>query len=195
MDGEIEIRAGDILPERYAARIVPPVMFEHAGHRNTLVVALDGVTSSEREAINAGIMHFAAVMHDDVIFFAFDAGFDIPGVGFTPVVHGDCPFTVHLVPPELRTVPLPENETAMMHLQVMLVNIPGNVVMAIRNALFPGSFTNGMNAMIREQFDKPFDMKIYDRHVNEGYAIYPDYLSIMASASVVAVIECNGKKI
>src|SRR5690349_17314188 len=80
----------------------------------------------------------------------------------------DFPYSWHLVPPEERTLPVPESEIPANLGAVFtdfLIEASTEIIEAMRGLNVSHHFTKLLYQAIREQASRPFDQAAYERHI------------------------------
>jgi hypothetical protein len=141
-----------------------------------LLLAFGGLTPRETEDVRCGQADFALFGYQEILFFLYRFG----SVGW-----GDCPYSWHLDPVELPEAPAGGQHIL---LPVTLVELPGNIVRALRAISLSPEFSRVLVERIREQAaGAPMDRAAYNAAINAAYRGHT--VDTMAAR---AFIRCRG---
>lgn len=178
-----ELRVGQLyIPGRTSYPEAVQYNYRSGGHE--LLMWLANPRESEVEAVRAGPCQFALLTWRDVIFFLYRFEHLRGGIPWS-----DAPFSIHLVPPDQRTLPAPLSEIA--HdpdearalLQIILVDAGTGIVRALRAVTLSPAFTAALHAAIRAQAERPWPGDAaYDAQIQAAYAAYPSTRQMVKAA-------------
>lgn len=138
--------------------------YNYRGGEHELVLFFNQPTHDEIRAVSKAWVEFALYSTDTQIVMLYRFGAAIPW--------SDAPYSIHLVPPEQRTLP-PETgpeEGALLH--VVLVDASNGIIRAMRAIAMPPGFTQALHAAIREQAQLPFTRATYNGALESLFAHY-----------------------
>lgn len=147
-----------------------------------LFIVFESPSVTEVAAVNQLPAEFALVEQGPILLFLFRfAG----GINWS-----ECPYTIHVVPEEDRTLPpvdLGEDDRALLHLY--LVDARSGILKAMRAMTFSPEFTRVLHEAIHRQYNTPWiGAEAYDRTLNELRLSYPRVEDLLP----LAVARCRG---
>jgi len=141
-----------------------------------LLLAFGGLTPHEIEDVRHRPADFALFGCQGILFFLYRFG----SVGW-----GDAPYNWHFDPVELPELPTGEQRIL---LSVTLVELPGNIVRAIRAIRLSAEFSRLLVEQIRAQaYGAPMDRAAYNALIDAVYRVHT--VDAMVSR---ALIRCHG---
>lgn len=172
---------------------IPPegVRYDFRGGQHCLDMVLPTLTSDEILAFRKSTVSFAlgvARSHAGMVIFLL---FEIPGI----TAWSDCPFSIHLVDPEIRQLPsgtgnLGDEPHAL--LQMSLVDADDGIVKALRALTFSPAFTARLHLAIRAQAAYPrLEKGAYLRYIDDLYRVYPLTNDMLRDESFI-IARCTG---
>ncbi len=103
-------------------------------------------------------------------------------------VHGYSPFSIHLVPDNMRTVPqLPSDTAHEEQLRIHLVDASTGILRAARTVSFSNDFSVALCSAIIDQGGRPLPAD-YNERLQRIDSVYPDTESLMNQCKV----RCTG---
>jgi hypothetical protein len=139
--------------------------YNYRGGEHELVLFLNRPTSDEIQSVRRGRAEFALFVKHSLIILLYR---------FDPALPwSDAPYSIHLVPPEQRTVPARTSAGQMALLHIVLVDASSGITRALRVISMPPDFTQVLHKAIQEQAKLPFTRSAYNGELEALYQRYP----------------------
>jgi hypothetical protein len=134
--------------------------YRQGGHELVLFY-LPPIDDDEVMAVTKQEARFGVDVEGDVIFFLYRFTGDEDW--------SDCPYSIHLVPPDQRTVPPILGNDELVLLSVILVDAESGIVRGLRAVTLSRTVSRALVTAIRAQAAKPWDVKQYDFQLTQAH--------------------------
>lgn len=155
--------------------------YNYRSGEHELILFFDRPSSKEVQAVRKDPFELALYTAGMQIVLLYRFGQVIPW--------SDAPYSIHLVSPEQRTLPLPTGSEEQAWLHVVLVDASNGIVRALRSLTMSAEFTQALHQSIRAQADMPFTRANYN---GELEALFAEYSS--ADLASMAQIRYTSKQ-
>lgn len=162
--------------------------YNFRGNQHEMRIFLNKLKNNEINSIKKDKIKFGLLVVDSVIFIIYKF-MNYKKGQLNISFHGDMPFSVHLVPENMRSLPeIPKNENQRILLSIVLVESNTGLVQALREVSLSNDFSVELTTAIHEQHKKPFDQNRHDTIIKQVYKMYPDTDSMFDNA----ISTCRG---
>lgn len=135
--------------------------YNFRGGEHELVLFFNAPTKREVRAVGNERAEFALYLERGQIVFLYRFGEAVPW--------SDAPYSIHLVPPEDRTLPEDTGEYHVL-LHIILVDAGTGIIQAMRVIGMPPEFVRVLHAAIVEQAGTPFTRSRYNETLDSLFA-------------------------
>lgn len=155
------------------------------GENHELRFFFKNPSNYEIEAIRKMPVQFGLFIRDEMIFLIYKF---MDYKKLKPAIDGDCPFSIHLVPADKRSLPeLPTTEEERVMLQILLIDADTGILKVIRAVSLSHQFSVALCSAIIEQSKKSMPDN-YDAKIQAIYRKYSDTESMMNHC----IEKCSG---